>query len=48
MAPQTEQSHASPKNVRYALEMKQGWFTERGIGVGGKAVFELPPDLEIQ
>jgi len=32
MAPQTETAHCSTQPVRYALEMNQHWFTERGIG----------------
>lgn len=34
MAPQSEQSHCSAKPVRYALEMKQGWFDKRGLKAG--------------
>lgn len=34
MAPQSEQSHCSARPVRYALEMKQGWFAKRGIRAG--------------
>ena len=48
MAPQTTESHRSPKRVRYALEMNQGWFETNGIEVGAKAVFELPEGVEIQ
>jgi len=33
MAPQTETPHCSARPVRYALEMNQGWFSERGISV---------------
>lgn len=36
MAPQTEDPHCSRKPVRYALEMYQGWFAERGITAGAK------------
>ncbi len=36
MAPETEQSHCSAKPVRYALEMNQGWFAQRGIKAGSK------------
>jgi hypothetical protein len=48
MAPQTTESHRSPKRVRYALEMNQGWFKEHGVEVGSKAIFQLPEGLEIQ
>ncbi|HTP99301.1 MAG TPA: DUF192 domain-containing protein [Casimicrobiaceae bacterium] len=34
MAPQTEEPHWSKGPARYALEMKKGWFAERGIGPG--------------
>ncbi|MFN7726995.1 MAG: DUF192 domain-containing protein [Rubrivivax sp.] len=36
MAPRSEQSHCSAKPVRFALEMRQGWFSKRGIGAGFK------------
>ncbi len=36
MQPQTEQSHCSTQPVRYALEMNQGWFSERGLKPGFK------------
>lgn len=34
MKPQTEDSHWSKGPALYALEMKKGWFAERGIGPG--------------
>ena len=34
MAPHTEQSHCAASPVTYALEMRQGWFAERGIRAG--------------
>ncbi len=34
MAPQTEDTHLSKGPARYALEMKKGWFAEKGIGPG--------------
>ena len=34
MAPQTENTHPSNGPVLYALEMKKGWFGERGIQAG--------------
>jgi uncharacterized membrane protein (UPF0127 family) len=34
MAPQTEDAHWSRGPALYALEMKKGWFAERGIGPG--------------
>ena len=37
MAPQTETGHSSQGLALYALEMKKGWFAERGI-VAGAAI----------
>ncbi|MEO6565510.1 MAG: DUF192 domain-containing protein [Casimicrobiaceae bacterium] len=34
MRPQTEETHWSKGPAMYALEMRKGWFTERGIGPG--------------
>ena len=34
MRPQTEETHWSKGPALYALEMKKGWFAERGIGPG--------------
>ncbi|MEI2414987.1 DUF192 domain-containing protein [Orrella sp. JC864] len=34
MAPLTENSHCSAQPVRFALEMEQGWFEQRGIKAG--------------
>ena len=34
MKPQTEETHWSRGPVLYALEMRKGWFAERGIGPG--------------
>ena len=34
MKPQTEESHWSKGPALYALEMRKGWFAERGIGPG--------------
>ncbi|MCA0244511.1 MAG: DUF192 domain-containing protein [Proteobacteria bacterium] len=36
MQPQSDASHCSAKPVRYALEMRQGWFAKRGIKAGFK------------
>ena len=41
MVPQTETSHWSRGPALYALEMRKGWFTERGIR-DGDAVEGLP------
>ena len=34
MRPQTDETHWSKGPALYALEMKKGWFAERGIGPG--------------
>jgi uncharacterized membrane protein (UPF0127 family) len=36
MKAQTLDSHCSRKEVRFALEMNQGWFARRGIKAGSK------------
>jgi uncharacterized membrane protein (UPF0127 family) len=36
MQPETEQSHCATGPARYALEMNQGWFAQRGIKPGTK------------
>jgi uncharacterized membrane protein (UPF0127 family) len=36
MQPHAEQSHCSARPVRFALEMRQGWFAKRGLGPGFK------------
>ena len=34
MQPHSEQSHCAARAARYALEMTQGWFAQRGIRAG--------------
>jgi uncharacterized membrane protein (UPF0127 family) len=41
MQPQTEDTHWSKGPALYALEMKKGWFAERGI-IAGATVKDLP------
>ncbi len=36
MQPHSEQSHCSAKPVRYVLEMRQGWFRQRGFKAGAQ------------
>jgi uncharacterized membrane protein (UPF0127 family) len=36
MQPQTEDTHAAAKPVKFALEVNQGWFRKRGIKPGAK------------
>lgn len=38
MKPQTENSHCSAKEARYALEMNQGWFKNKNIKAGAKII----------
>jgi uncharacterized membrane protein (UPF0127 family) len=42
MKPHDESSHPSAGPALYALEMRKGWFAERGIGPGTR-VAGLPP-----
>lgn len=42
MAPHDERSHPSRGPALYALEMRKGWFAERGLGPGTR-VTGLPP-----
>jgi uncharacterized membrane protein (UPF0127 family) len=41
MAPQTETTHWSVGDALYALEMRQGWFRDKGV-VAGERVKGLP------
>jgi uncharacterized membrane protein (UPF0127 family) len=34
MQPLSEESHCAARPARYALEMAQGWFAQRGFGAG--------------
>jgi hypothetical protein len=36
MQPQTDDPHGSKGPAQYALEMKKGWFAERGIVAGNR------------
>ncbi len=36
MRPHDETSHCARRPVRYALEMTQGWFTNKGVAAGAK------------
>jgi len=42
MAPRDESSHLSAGPAMYAIEMRKGWFAERGIRTGDR-VSGLPP-----
>lgn len=48
MAPQTENTHPSNGPALYALEMKKGWFKERGIDTGSivEGLNKVPPARE--
>ena len=43
MTPYSLRSHTSKENVKYALEMEQGWFKKNGIRVGSKV--SLSPEI---
>lgn len=45
MQPQTQDTHAAAKPVKYALEVNQGWFKKRGIKPGAKVegIERAPP-----
>ena len=43
MTPYSLRSHTSKENVKYALEMEQGWFKKNGIRVGSKV--GLSPEI---
>ncbi|HKS05963.1 MAG TPA: DUF192 domain-containing protein [Gemmatimonadaceae bacterium] len=47
MEPNTSDGHRSNGLARYALEVRRGWFADRGIRPGSKATFTLPPGLPI-
>jgi uncharacterized membrane protein (UPF0127 family) len=36
MQPRSESSHCSAQPVRFALEMRQGWFAKRGLKAGSR------------
>lgn len=36
MAPRSENNHCPKAAIRYALEMNQGWFAQKGIRAGAK------------
>ena len=42
MAPRSDATHPSRGEALYALEMRKGWFAERGVGPGAR-VTGLPP-----
>ena len=45
---QTVERYHSLQPVRYALEVKQGWFVDHGIGVGDIVEMKLPVMIEIR
>jgi uncharacterized membrane protein (UPF0127 family) len=47
MEANTQTIHRSAGLARYALEVRKGWFSDRGIVAGAKATFTLPPGLTI-
>jgi len=38
MTPRSDDSHCPTRAVRYALEMEQGWFAQRGLKAGSRLV----------
>lgn len=48
MEPFDVTSHSSAGPARYALEVHQGWFAERGIVAGDMCEFHLPEDVVIE
>jgi hypothetical protein len=48
MQPFDQTSHRSAGRARYALEVHQGWFAERGIEAGAVCEFQLPADVTVQ
>ena len=45
---QTDERYRSLQPVRYALEVNQGWFAEKKIGVGDLVEMKLPLVIEIR
>jgi uncharacterized membrane protein (UPF0127 family) len=45
MEPETTDLHRPDQTYRYALEVNQGWFAERGLGPGDSV--QLPEDLPL-
>ena len=43
MEPQTEDTYPSAKPAMFALEVNQGWFEAKGIGVGAQAKIVFGP-----
>ena len=43
MEPLSEDKHRPPAPYRYALEVNQGWFEERGFGTGDRV--EIPKEV---
>ena len=45
MQPHSEQSHCAARPARYALEMTQGWFAQRGVRADARlrGLEKLPP-----
>ena len=46
MAPQTEETHWSRGPAQYALEMRKGWFRDKGIQPGDRVAGLPPPGKE--
>ncbi len=44
MMPFDEDKQSSEKPVRYAIEMRRGWFSQHKVKVGAKVVISLPEE----
>ena len=42
MAPRSDATHPSRGDALYALEMRKGWFAERGVALGARVTGLLP------
>ena len=45
---QTDERYRPPEPVRYAIEVNQGWFAERGVAVGDVVEIRLPVVLRVE
>ena len=45
---QLEERYRSPKPVRYALEVNQGWFAKHNIAVGEVIELKIPTVLNVK
>jgi hypothetical protein len=48
MQPLSEEIHAAPEPLPYALELPQGWMASQGVVVGDTCTIELPENLVVE